>query len=89
MKKLPITLFLFFFFSALFSGFTIYKTASSRIDADVNKIAFKLTGEVVSASCLAYGTAVPVERTASGDAVVTVVRPGDDDFDCVVKIVIK
>lgn len=59
------------------------------LEVGANKAAFKLNAEVVSATCLADGTDVPVERTASGDAVVTIHRPADDAFDRVVKIVLK
>lgn len=59
------------------------------LDPAVNKIAFSLTGDVVSATCLGSGSSVRVERTASGDAVVTVARPAGDAFDLVVKVVVK
>lgn len=56
MKKLPITLFLFVMLSALFSGFTSYKTASSRIDEDVNKALaltrYQMNCDVVSADTI-------------------------------------
>jgi len=55
----------------------------------IDKFAFKLNGEIANASYLVCGTAVPVERTASGDAVVTIKRPMDCAFDIVVKLVIK
>lgn len=59
------------------------------INPQVSKFAFKLNGEVAEAKCLACGSDVPVERTASGDAVVTIKRPKDCKFDIVVKLTIK
>lgn len=59
------------------------------LEPSVRTFAFKLNGTVASAKCLACGTDVPVERTASGDAVVTINRPKDCKFDIVVKLLIK
>ena len=59
------------------------------LNPQVSKFAFKLNGEVAEAKCLACGSDVPVERTASGDAVVTIRRPTDCKFDIVVKLTIK
>ena len=59
------------------------------LDPKVDKFAFKLNGEVVGAKCLACGCDVPVERTASGDAVVTIKRPQDCKADIVVKMTVK
>ena len=59
------------------------------LDLAADKVAFKLNGEVADAKCLACGSDVPVERTASGDAVVTIKRPKDCKFDIVVKLTIK
>ena len=59
------------------------------LDPKVDKFAFRLNGEVEGAKCLACGTDVPVERTSSGDAVVTIKRPKDCAFDIVVKLTIK
>jgi len=59
------------------------------IDPAVSKIAFKLNGEIASAQCLGCGKDVLVERTASGDAVVTIKRPESYNFDIVVKVVVK
>ena len=59
------------------------------LNPKVNKIAFKLNGEVVESKCLACGKTVPVERTASGDAVVTITRPANCKYDIVVKLVVK
>ena len=55
----------------------------------VDKFAFKLNGEIVAATYLADGNVVRVERTASGDAVVTVSRPKDCKCDIVVKMVVN
>ena len=55
----------------------------------VSKFAFKLNGEIAEAKYLACGSAVPVERMASGDAVVTINRPNNCKFDIVVKITLK
>ena len=54
----------------------------------VNKIAFPLKGEITEAKCLACGSKVPVERTASGDAVVTIKRPEGCKIDIVVKLTV-
>ncbi|MBQ0031287.1 MAG: alpha-L-fucosidase [bacterium] len=59
------------------------------LNPQVTKFAFKLNGEIAEAKCLACGSDVPVERTASGDAVVTIKRPKDCKFDIVVKLIIK
>ena len=59
------------------------------LNPSVNKIAFPLKGEVTEAKCLACGSKVPVERTASGDAVVTVERPEGCKIDLVVKLTVK
>ena len=59
------------------------------IDPGVDRIVFKVNGEIASATYLANGKRVEVERTPSGDAVVAVCRPKDDGFDLVVKIVVK
>ena len=59
------------------------------LEPGADKFAFKLDGEVANAKCLACGTDVPVERTASGDAVVTIKRPKDYGFDIVVKLTVK
>ena len=59
------------------------------LNPQVTKFAFKLNGEVASAKCLACGSDVPVERTASGDAVVTIKRPQGCKMDIVVKMVVK
>ena len=59
------------------------------LNPQVTKFAFRLNGEVKEAKCLACGTDVPVERTPSGDAVVTISRPKDCRFDIVVKLVLK
>ncbi len=55
----------------------------------VSKFAFKLSGEIAEAKYLACGGEVQVERTASGDAVVSVKRPKDCGYDIVVKITLK
>ena len=59
------------------------------LNPQISKFAFKLNGEVAEAKCLACGSDVPVERTASGDAVVTIKRPKDCKFDIVVKMTVK
>ncbi len=59
------------------------------LNPQVSKFAFKLNGEIVEAKCLACGSDVPVERTASGDAVVTIKRPQGCKFDIVVKLMVK
>ena len=59
------------------------------ITPGVTKFAFRLNGEVVACDCLADGGKASVERTPSGDAVVTLERPGKDAFDVVVKLVVK
>jgi len=59
------------------------------LDPAVNEISFRLNGEVVSARYLADGRSVPVTRAADGRATVAVVRPKDNAFDIVVKIVVK
>ena len=55
----------------------------------VCKFAFRLKGEVAAANCLVGGSSVPVERTASGDAVVTIDRPAGCLSDIVVKLVVR
>lgn len=55
----------------------------------VDKFAFRLNGEIVAATYLSCGTKVPVERTVSGDAVVTIRRPASSSFNVVVKLVIR
>ena len=59
------------------------------LNPQVSKFAFKLNGEVAAAKCLACGSDVPVERTSSGDAVVTIRRPAGCKFDIVVKLVVR
>jgi len=59
------------------------------INPAVEKFAFRLTGEIVEARCLDGDAPVSVERTGSGDAVVTIKRPIGNVFDIVVKIVVK
>jgi len=58
------------------------------LDPAVSKVAFRLEGTVASCLCLDGGRPARVERTASGDAVVTVARPAGDAFDLVVRIVV-
>ena len=58
------------------------------LNPQVNKFAFKLNGKIEETKCLDGGD-VRIERTASGDAVVTVKRPNDFGFDVVVKIELK
>lgn len=59
------------------------------LNPGVSKFAFNLNGEVVAATNLADGKPVQVERTASGDAVVTISRPKDCKCDIVVKMVVN
>ncbi len=54
----------------------------------VDKFAFKLNGEIIAATYLADGKPVRVERTASGDAVVTISRPEGCKYDVVVKMTV-
>ena len=54
----------------------------------VDKFAFKLNGEIIAATYLADGKPVRVERTASGDAVVTISRPKGCKYDIVVKMTV-
>ena len=58
------------------------------VEPGVTKLAFRLNGEVSECSCLAEGGKASIERTPSGDAVVTLARPDKDAFDCVVRIVV-
>ncbi|MBO7721321.1 MAG: alpha-L-fucosidase [Kiritimatiellae bacterium] len=55
----------------------------------VEKFAFKLSGEIESAACLASGEKAGVERTPSGDVVVSISREKGCKFDKVVKIVVR
>ena len=55
----------------------------------MDKFAFKLNGGIGAATYLADGKSVPVERTASGDAVVTICRPKDCKYDIVVKMAVN
>ena len=59
------------------------------LNPQVNKFAFKLNGDVKAATYLASGSAAQVERTSSGDAVVSINREKGDEFDVVVKLVVK
>lgn len=59
------------------------------INPAVDKFAFKLNGEIIAATCLADGKSVSVERTKSGDAVVTISRPQGYLFDTVVSLMVK
>ena len=60
------------------------------LDPRIDKIAFKLNGEIVESKYLACDKCAPqVERTASGDAIVSIKRPAGCKFDIVVKIVVK
>ena len=59
------------------------------LNPQVGKFAFKLNGEIAEAKCLLSESGTVIERTASGDAVVTIKRPKSYDFDIVVKIVMK
>ena len=59
------------------------------INPAVDKFAFKLNGEIIAATYLADGKTVRVERTASGDAVVTIVRPQNCKYDIVVKMAVN
>ena len=59
------------------------------LDPQALKAAFKLNGEVLSATYLEDGRDVSVERTPSGDAVVTIARPKDCASDIVVRIAVR
>lgn len=59
------------------------------LNPGVTKFSFKLNCEISDARYLMSGDLVSVERTASGDAVVTIKRPSEDVFDIVVKITTK
>ena len=59
------------------------------LDPRVSKVAFALSGKIVSVECLGGAGTAKAERTASGDAVVSLVRPADCAADCVVKVVIS
>ena len=56
------------------------------IDPSVTKFAFTPAAEIASATSLAEGSPVRLERTPSGDAIVTIDRAEDDVFTQVVKI---
>lgn len=59
------------------------------INPALDKFAFKLNGEIGTATYLADGKPVQAERTASGDAVVTICRPKDCKYDIVVKMMVN
>ena len=56
------------------------------VDPTVTKVAFRPARPVVSATCLATGSAEKVEMTPSGDAVVTISRAAGDAYDHVVRV---
>ena len=59
------------------------------LNPEAEKFAFTVDGEIASAVYLATGEKAKVERTASGDVVVTTKRAKDDKFDFVVRIEVK
>ena len=59
------------------------------LNASVDKFAFRMSGEIERASALDPLVGTQVERTESGDAVVTVKRPNASSFDTVIRLVVR
>ena len=58
------------------------------IDPGYQKAVFPIAAEIASAKYLATGKPVNVERTKSGDAVVSIKRDAGSKFDIVVELVL-
>lgn len=55
----------------------------------IDKVAFKLDGDIMEAQSISCKMPVSAERTASGDVVVSICRPRNYTYDAVVKVVVR